>query len=59
MNHKQKVEKCAKWLVYCLSIGWRKDQLDELERTWWKYYGKPKEDKGGEDDSEDGLHKRN
>lgn len=29
---------CAEWLCYCLSIGWRKDELDELERLWWRYH---------------------
>lgn len=30
--------KCAEWLSYCLSIGWSKNQLDELEKLWWKYH---------------------
>jgi len=29
---------CAHWLVYCLSIGWQRDQLDMLEALWWKYH---------------------
>lgn len=35
----QKANKaCAKWLSYCLSIGWSEDELDALERLWWKYH---------------------
>lgn len=26
---------CAEWLAYCLSIGWRREDLDALERIWW------------------------
>ena len=29
---------CARWLAYCLSIGWSKDDLDHLEKRWWKYH---------------------
>ena len=29
---------CAEWLAYCLSLGWHKAQLDELEALWWKYH---------------------
>ena len=29
---------CAKWLALCLRIGWRKDQLDDLQRLWWLYH---------------------
>lgn len=32
------IEACAKWLSYCLRIGWRKTDLDELEALWWKYH---------------------
>lgn len=28
--------KCAEWLVFCLSIGWPKSDLDDLEKLWWK-----------------------
>ena len=31
---KQKAEKCAKWLSYCLEIGWRKSDLPELQKLW-------------------------
>lgn len=30
------LRKCAEWLAYCLKIGWRKDQLDQLEELWWQ-----------------------
>ncbi len=30
-------KRCAEWLANCLKLGWRKDQLDELEALWWKY----------------------
>lgn len=29
---------CAQWLAYCLSIGWDKSDLDELQRIWWQYH---------------------
>jgi hypothetical protein len=32
------IKKCAKWLSYCLEIGFRKDQLDDLEALWWKFH---------------------
>lgn len=28
---------CAEFLAECLRIGWRKDQIDALEKLWWKY----------------------
>lgn len=34
MKARRKIEKCAKWLAYCLEIGWKKSQLDELEKLW-------------------------
>jgi hypothetical protein len=37
MNRKA-IKECAEWLVYCLKIGWGKDQLDWLEAVWWKYH---------------------
>lgn len=30
--------KCARWLEYCLSIGWDKSQLDKLQEIWNKYH---------------------
>ena len=32
------LRKCARWLAYCLSIGWRRDHLDALEALWWKHH---------------------
>jgi hypothetical protein len=32
------VKKCAEWLSYCLSIGWEKSHIDELEALWYKYH---------------------
>jgi hypothetical protein len=32
------LKQCAKWLAYCLKIGWSKEQLDRLEAIWWKYH---------------------
>ncbi len=29
---------CARWLSYCLSIGWKHADLDELERMWWEHH---------------------
>jgi hypothetical protein len=34
----QAKRKCAEWLVKCLELGWRKDQLNALEKTWWKFH---------------------
>jgi hypothetical protein len=38
MNTKQAIEACARWLGYCLELGWSKNQLDALEELWWKYH---------------------
>lgn len=32
------VRECAEWSYYCLTIGWPKSSLDELEALWWKYH---------------------
>ena len=29
---------CANWLVYCLQLGWKKEQLDILEKIWWEHH---------------------
>src|SRR5688572_19047434 len=29
---------CARWLSYCLSIGWDRRLLDKLEALWWQYH---------------------
>lgn len=36
---------CAEWLSFCLSIGWKREQLDALQELWWQYHdddGKPR-----------------
>ena len=30
------IRACAEWLVFCLRIGWKTDQLVSLERLWWQ-----------------------
>lgn len=37
MDKKQTIIKKAKWLEYCLEIGWQKSQLDDLSAIWDKY----------------------
>ena len=32
------IYQCARWLSYCVQIGWLKRDLDELEALWWKYH---------------------
>ena len=29
---------CAFWLAFCLSIGWSRDSLDDLESLWWMHH---------------------
>ena len=29
---------CAVWLHTCLTLGWRRADLDALERLWWQYH---------------------
>lgn len=29
---------CAKWLSYCLSIGWAHSDLDALDGIWWNWH---------------------
>lgn len=37
MGIRRGIRMCAEWLAYCKSIGWRDDQLDDLERLWWQW----------------------
>jgi len=30
------IRQCAKDMEYFLSIGWKKSDLDTLEKLWWK-----------------------
>ena len=32
------VRACAAWLVSCVRLGWRRTDLDALERLWWQYH---------------------
>ena len=38
MKTRKAIQACAEWLHYCLSIGWHKSQLDDLEALWWQYH---------------------
>ncbi len=40
------IKECAEWLSFCLSIGWRRDQLDALEALWWQYHTLPESPDG-------------
>ena len=31
-------KECCFWLTECLRLGWKKEQLDNLENLWWKYH---------------------
>ena len=33
----QKIRACATWLKYCLDVGYKKEQLNALEKLWWDY----------------------
>lgn len=37
---RKSVKNCAKWLAYCLEIGWQKSDLEDLEKIWWKFRDK-------------------
>jgi hypothetical protein len=32
------IELCAKWLAFCLKIGWQRSDLDRLEGLWWEHH---------------------
>lgn len=38
MRTRRAIEACAEWLSYCLSIGWPKSSLSNLEALWWEYH---------------------
>jgi hypothetical protein len=38
MRSQRAIKLCAEWLSYCLSIGWSKDTLNDLENLWWQYH---------------------
>lgn len=29
---------CARWLSYCLKIGWAAKDIPRLEEIWWEYH---------------------
>jgi hypothetical protein len=29
---------CARWLGFCLKIGWQQADLDRLEALWWEHH---------------------
>ena len=31
------IKMCADWLSVCLNNGWKKHQLDGLEKIWWEH----------------------
>jgi hypothetical protein len=39
MKTNKAIKECARWLAYCIEIGWEKKDLDMLEKLWWKYHG--------------------
>ena len=41
------IQKCADWLLLCLSHGWKKEQLDDLEKIWWEHHDGRGNLKGG------------
>lgn len=38
MRSRHALRACAYWLSYCLSIGWKREDLDALEELWWRYH---------------------
>ncbi len=32
------IRDCADWLLFCLYIGWKKSDLDALQKLWLKYH---------------------
>ncbi|QPF81703.1 hypothetical protein IC762_12465 [Bradyrhizobium genosp. L] len=38
MPKKKAIMACARWLAYCLQIGWKRSDLDRLETLWWEYH---------------------
>ena len=35
---RKEIEDCARWLSYCIDLGWDKSNLQELEDLWWEYH---------------------
>ena len=38
MSRHDGARKCAEWLAACLRLGWRREDLDFLEKLWCKYH---------------------
>lgn len=38
MRTQRALRACAEWLAYCLSIGWKRSDIDALEALWWRYH---------------------
>jgi hypothetical protein len=38
MKKVKALKACLKWLSYCLEIGWDINDIDGLEKLWWKYH---------------------
>lgn len=38
MPTKYAVRVCAEWLAACLRMGWKRSDLDWLERLWWQWH---------------------
>ena len=32
------IKKCAKWLKYCLEIGYENKDIEKLEELWWEHH---------------------
>lgn len=29
---------CARWLAYCIQIGWPAKDIERLEALWWEFH---------------------
>jgi hypothetical protein len=38
MRERDRVRKCAEWLAACRRLGWRVEDLDDLEALWWRHH---------------------
>lgn len=38
MKTNKAIINCFKWIQYCISIGWSLDDVNGLEKLWWKYH---------------------
>ncbi len=39
MSKNRKIMLCAEFMVRCLSYGWKKSDLDQLQKIWWDHKG--------------------